>query len=113
MIATDVAARGLDIKEVKYVINYDMPIQLDEYVHRIGRTGRNGEEGCAYSFVTADNRNHIPGLIKLLEDAKQDVPLELRELAEGRGRFPGKGAGAKGGYKGGKGGFGPPSYGWS
>eukprot|EP00906_Rhabdomonas_costata_P014755 RCo021187 len=77
MIATDVAARGLDIKEVRYVINYDMPLQLEEYVHRIGRTGRAGEIGFAYSFVTPENASLARGLVKLLQDARQEVPREL------------------------------------
>lgn len=54
LIATSVAARGLDIKNVRHVINYDMPKEIDEYVHRIGRTGRLGNEGKATSFYDPD-----------------------------------------------------------
>eukprot|EP00668_Euglena_longa_P046417 GGOE01062102.1.p1 GENE.GGOE01062102.1~~GGOE01062102.1.p1 ORF type:complete len:622 (+),score=146.86 GGOE01062102.1:73-1938(+) len=111
LIATDVAARGLDIKDVKYVINYDMPMQLDEYVHRIGRTGRAGELGQAYTFVSSENLHHVAGLIKILEESRQEVPAELRQLAEGRGKLPGSRAPmGKGGYgmKGGKGSPAPP-----
>ena len=54
LIATDVAARGLDIDDINYVINYDMPEQIDTYVHRIGRTGRAGKRGTAVSFVTSE-----------------------------------------------------------
>ena len=52
MIATNVAARGLDIPAVSHVVNYDMPDNLEEYVHRIGRTARMGREGTAYLFVS-------------------------------------------------------------
>ena len=52
LVATDVASRGLDVKEVSYVINYDMPFQIEDYVHRVGRTARAGLTGTAYSFFT-------------------------------------------------------------
>lgn len=52
LIATDVAARGLDVKDIKCVINFDFPSNLEDYVHRIGRTGRAGAKGIAYSFLT-------------------------------------------------------------
>ncbi|KAE8700688.1 hypothetical protein F3Y22_tig00110556pilonHSYRG00578 [Hibiscus syriacus] len=55
MTATDVAARGLDVKDVRYVINYDFPGSLEDYVHCIGRTGRAGAKGTAYTFFTAAN----------------------------------------------------------
>lgn len=51
MVATDVASRGLDIKDIKYVINYDFPQVIEDYVHRIGRTGRAGAKGTAYTFI--------------------------------------------------------------
>ncbi len=59
MVATDVAARGLDIDDVNYVINYDIPEHPDVYVHRIGRTGRAGKEGVAISFVTKDEKYYL------------------------------------------------------
>jgi ATP-dependent RNA helicase DDX3X len=55
LIATDVAARGLDVKNVMHVVNYDLPDDIDEYVHRIGRTGRVGNRGLATSFYNAGN----------------------------------------------------------
>lgn len=76
LIATDVAARGLDIDDVDYVINYDMPEELETYIHRVGRTGRAGRKGTAASFVTAQEEY----LIKEFEVrtgmviAKRDVP---------------------------------------
>ena len=59
LIATDVAARGLDIEDITYVINYDMPEMVDTYIHRIGRTGRAGKEGTAVSFVTSSEEHLI------------------------------------------------------
>lgn len=50
LVATDIAARGLDVKDIKYVINVDMPQNIDDYVHRIGRTGRANQKGYAISF---------------------------------------------------------------
>ena len=67
LIATAVAARGLDIADVKMVINFDLPSEVDEYVHRIGRTGRIGNKGCAIAFFDrARDQNIARGLIKVL-----------------------------------------------
>ena len=60
LVATDVAQRGLDIKDVAYVINYDCPTTGEAYVHRIGRTGRAGSTGTAYTLVTPADRNPTP-----------------------------------------------------
>ncbi|XP_010915213.1 DEAD-box ATP-dependent RNA helicase 20 isoform X1 [Elaeis guineensis] len=86
MTATDVAARGLDVKDVKYVINYDFPGSLEDYVHRIGRTGRAGAKGTAYTFFTAANARFAKDLINILEEAGQKVSSEL--AAMGRGAPP-------------------------
>ena len=59
LVATDVAARGIDVKELELVINYDIPQELEYYVHRIGRTGRNGKEGIAYTFYTGKEKMKI------------------------------------------------------
>nr|CAB3471864.1 unnamed protein product [Digitaria exilis] len=75
MTATDVAARGLDVKDVKYVINYDFPGSLEDYVHRIGRTGRAGAKGTAYTFFTAANARFAKELINILEEAGQKVTV--------------------------------------
>ncbi|KAF3543285.1 hypothetical protein DY000_02010583 [Brassica cretica] len=86
MTATDVAARGLDVKDVKYVINYDFPGSLEDYVHRIGRTGRAGAKGTAYSFFTAANARFAKELISILEEAGQKVSHELASM--GRSTAP-------------------------
>ena len=76
LIATDVAARGLDIDDITYVINYDMPDDIDTYIHRIGRTGRAGKEGVAVSFVTSAEE-HLVREFQMrtgMEITKRDVP---------------------------------------
>ena len=67
LIATDVAARGLDIKELGAVINYDMPFETENYIHRIGRTGRAGQEGSAYSLMTAKEQFRLDQINELLD----------------------------------------------
>lgn len=101
MTATDVAARGLDVKDVKYVINYDFPGSLEDYVHRIGRTGRAGATGTAYSFFTAANARFAKDLISILVEAGQKVSPELANMGRGapppslgyRDRYRGHGGG--------------------
>ena len=66
-MATDVAARGLDIPNVTHVINYDMPNDIDSYVHRIGRTGRAGKKGLATSFYSSRDTNIVSDLVALLK----------------------------------------------
>lgn len=82
LVATDVASRGLDIPNVAHVINFDLPENIDDYVHRIGRTGRAGNKGVATAFFTDKNRNIAADLIKLLRDAKQTVPALLLKANE-------------------------------
>ncbi|VDO40518.1 unnamed protein product, partial [Haemonchus placei] len=114
MLATDVAARGLDVDDIKYVINYDYPNNSEDYVHRIGRTGRRDKRGTAYTFFTPQNAAKARDLIKVLEEAGQQVPQSLRDLqgrgssSNSRGRWGGSsGGGMKyengGGYGGGGG----------
>nr|XP_039262261.1 ATP-dependent RNA helicase DDX4-like [Styela clava] len=82
MIATSVAARGLDIPKVEHVINYDLPKEIDEYVHRIGRTGRCGNLGQATSFYCEFKDGGIARpLVKVLRDANQIIPEWLEENA--------------------------------
>ena len=73
LVATDVAARGLDISNLPYVVNYDMPGIPEDYVHRIGRTGRAGESGIAVSLVSPEERPYLQAIEKLL---KQKIPVE-------------------------------------
>jgi len=80
LIATSVAARGLDVKQLKLVINYDAPNHLEDYVHRAGRTGRAGNTGVAVTFVTPQQENCAPGIAKALEQSGQPVPDDLNEM---------------------------------
>lgn len=82
MIATSVAARGLDVKQLKLVVNYDCPNHREDYVHRAGRTGRAGNKGTAVTFVTPEQGRFASFLIKALEDSKVEIPEDLRTLAE-------------------------------
>ncbi|CAO2203724.1 unnamed protein product [Urochloa humidicola] len=89
LVATDVAARGLDIKDIRVVINYDFPTGVEDYVHRIGRTGRAGATGVAYTFFCDQDSKYAADLIKILEGANQKVPRDLEDMASrggGRGR---------------------------
>ncbi|KAM9803181.1 DEAD-box helicase 3 X-linked a isoform X5 [Syngnathus typhle] len=81
LVATAVAARGLDISNVKHVINFDLPSDIEEYVHRIGRTGRVGNLGLATSFFNDKNSNITKDLLDILVEAKQEVPTWLESLA--------------------------------
>ena len=101
LVATDVAARGLDIPNVTQVINYDMPSNVDDYVHRIGRTGRVGNIGNALSLMNEKNRNIAKDLAELLIENEQDCPDWLeRSLGGGfggqRGASGGRGRGRGG-----------------
>ncbi len=72
LVATDIAARGIDIDELSHVINYDLPNVAESYVHRIGRTGRASASGQAYSFCAADERPYLKDIHKLI---KQEIPV--------------------------------------
>ena len=111
MCATDVAARGLDVPNVGAVVNYDFPNGVEDYVHRIGRTGRAGMKGESYTFFTSADSKHARELIKLLQEAGQQVNPELMSMqgfgggGGGRSRW-GNAGGGGGGYGGGGGGYG-------
>ncbi|GKT58592.1 DEAD/DEAH box helicase [Colletotrichum tofieldiae] len=120
LVATAVAARGLDIPNVTHVVNYDLPTDIDDYVHRIGRTGRAGNTGHSTAFFNRGNRGVVRELLELLKEANQEVPSFLETIARessygggrgGRPRGGGRGQGAnrdfrKFGGGGGGGGFG-------
>eukprot|EP00931_Biecheleriopsis_adriatica_P062338 TRINITY_DN3754_c0_g2_i3.p1 TRINITY_DN3754_c0_g2~~TRINITY_DN3754_c0_g2_i3.p1 ORF type:complete len:621 (-),score=138.43 TRINITY_DN3754_c0_g2_i3:56-1918(-) len=105
LVATDVAARGLDIKGVGLVINFDPANNTEDYVHRIGRTGRAGAKGYAITFLTGQEASKARGIIEVMERTNQEIPPELSRLASsapppgGGGRFRG-GGGGKGGGRG-------------
>jgi ATP-dependent RNA helicase DDX3X len=82
LITTSVASRGLDIKDVLHVINYDLCNEIDEYVHRIGRTARAGNPGLATTFYTDNNATIAPRLVKLLVECQQVVPEFLKEFVD-------------------------------
>lgn len=104
MVATSVAGRGLDVPELCCVINYSCPNHLEDYVHRVGRTGRAGRKGTAYTFITPEEDQYAPLLYKALTQSKQEVPPELRRMAEafqekvsqGQAQWAGSGFGGKG-----------------
>jgi len=109
MVATAVAARGLDIPNVTHVINYDLPSDIDDYVHRIGRTGRAGNTGVSTAFFNRGNKNIVRDLVELLREANQEIPGWLEtvahESAYGSGGYRGSGRGrGRGGARGGMGG---------
>ncbi|ONM29671.1 DEAD-box ATP-dependent RNA helicase 14 [Zea mays] len=89
LVATDVAARGLDIKDIRIVVNYDFPTGVEDYVHRIGRTGRAGATGSAYTFFGDQDSKYASELVKILEGANQSVPPQLKEMAL-RGGYGGR-----------------------
>ena len=78
LVATDVLSRGIDVEKVSYVVNYDLPTQAQDYVHRIGRTGRAGASGYAISFVTPDTKSDLKSIEKFI---RQEIPeLELKNF---------------------------------
>lgn len=118
LVATDVAARGLDVDGIKYVINFDFPQSSEDYIHRIGRTGRKHTTGTSYAFFTRKNAKCARALIEILREANQNVNPELEYIAResggssgGRSRGGGRGpprnnSGGGGGYNGMNGGSG-------
>jgi ATP-dependent RNA helicase DDX5/DBP2 len=111
MIATDVASRGIDVKEIKYVVNYDCPKAPEDYIHRIGRTGRAGQRGTAITFIDEGKDGKIAGKIaQFAIQAGYEIPDRLRNMmgrgGGGRGGGYRGGGGRGGGYRGGGGGGG-------
>jgi len=104
LVATDVAARGLDVPDCVHVINYELPRDINSYVHRIGRTGRMGRQGNATSLFSWANKGVARELVSLLQEAQQQCPEWLAKLASESG------AGSRGYGGGGRGKFGGRDY---
>ncbi|VUC34155.1 unnamed protein product [Clonostachys rosea] len=100
MVATDVASRGIDVRNITHVLNYDYPNNSEDYIHRIGRTGRAGAKGTAITFFTTDNQKQARDLVNVLQEAKQNIDPRLAEMA----RYGGGGGRGYGGYGRGRGG---------
>ena len=81
LVATDVAARGLDIPHIRTVVNFDVARDIDTHTHRIGRTGRAGIKGTAYTLVTEKDKEFAGHIVRNLEAANQEVPQDLMDLA--------------------------------
>eukprot|EP01136_Pigoraptor_vietnamica_P021212 Opistho-1_new@71113 len=121
MVATDVAARGLDVKDIAQVINYDFPGSTEDYVHRIGRTARGScETGRAFTFFTRGDRRQAGELVSILKEAGQKVPAELDGMVDKRrfgfggqrGRWGASSSwNQRQGFSGAKSGYGQKSYG--
>ena len=108
LVATDIAARGLDIQDVSHVVNYDVPQHPEDYVHRIGRTGRAQATGDAFTIMVAEDRTHVASIERFIGQKIERVKLasftytytSLFDESEGKGGFPGKVRGGRlsGGY---------------
>lgn len=85
LVATDVAARGLDVDGIRHVINYDYPGNSEDYIHRIGRTGRSDTLGTSYTFFTENNARQASDLVNVLREAKQEIDPKLLDMANRRG----------------------------
>jgi ATP-dependent RNA helicase DDX46/PRP5 len=104
LVATSVAARGLDVRDLKLVINYECPNHMEDYVHRVGRTGRAGNKGTAITFITPEQERYAPEIVKALKASKAHIPANLQRLADtymeklrsGQVQMVGSGFGGKG-----------------
>lgn len=105
MVATDVASRGLDIPNVTQVVNFDLPNNIDDYVHRIGRTGRAGNTGAALSFVNERNAGIARELYELLDENDQEIPSWFKSMCNHSG-----GGGGRGGRRNNRSNFGGRDY---
>jgi superfamily II DNA/RNA helicase len=91
LVCSDVAARGLDVKGVSHVFNYDVPFSADDYVHRIGRTGRAGSKGRAWMFATKNDEKFMDAIQKLIK--RQFEPVDIKaKSSDGGGNHSNEGA---------------------
>jgi len=100
LCATDVAARGLDVDDIRMVVNFDMPNDMENYIHRIGRTGRAGKKGTAVSFFVSDKNGRMAReLVEILQRTDQNIPPELQSMSSFSGGGRGRGGGGRGGRR--------------
>ena len=109
LIATDVASRGIDVVDVRYIVNYDFPNDIEGYVQRIGRTARAGQKGTSYSYFTQKDSKLAGDLIRIMEEAGQTVGPNLRQYQRYSG-FSGGRSYSQGGNRWGGGGYQKKSY---
>lgn len=83
LVATDVASRGIDVKDVRMVINFDFPNNMEDYIHRIGRTARAGAKGTSVAFFTTKNARNARELAKILQESGNPTPPELANMSGG------------------------------
>ena len=100
LVATDIVARGIDIDDIRLVINYDVPHDSEDYVHRIGRTARANNDGVALTFVNEKEQTNFKGIENFLEKEIYKIPVP-EELGEAPEYKPRSNAGRKRSYKGG------------
>ena len=113
LVATDIVSRGIDIDDIRLVINYDAPHDCEDYVHRIGRTARAGADGCAITFVAVDDQARFAAIEEFIGREVHKLPLpeglgdapeyNPKKKSAGRGGKGSRGRGGKGGHRGGKG----------
>lgn len=96
LVATDVAARGLDVDDIRMVVNFDFPKEMETFIHRVGRTGRAGKKGFAVSFFVSEKNGRLAReLVDILKRSNQEIPAQLESMSSfsyrkggrGRGRF--------------------------
>jgi len=80
LITTDLLARGIDVQQVSLVINYDLPTNRENYIHRIGRGGRFGRKGVAINFVTDDDKRNLQDIEKFYNTQIDEMPMNVADL---------------------------------